>query len=140
MAKILVAFFNCNKDKNNPDAMPIFYEAFVKGLDRAGNQVAVFSHSFFGIDFGKIDAKTATAIKQFEPDICIIFNNSFFDLSEVVDCPIVIYEVDSPRYFSNKDNIKKNPERFLYFIFQEDSRRTLKEDFGVTYFLCAFFF
>ena len=52
--------------------MPIFYEAFVKGLDRAGNQVAVFSHSFFGSDFGKIDAKTA--IKQFEPDICIIFN------------------------------------------------------------------
>ena len=47
MAKILVAFFNCMNDPENPNAMPIFYEAFIRGLDRAGNQVAVFSHGMF---------------------------------------------------------------------------------------------
>lgn len=53
MAKILVAFFNCMNDPENPNAMPIFYEAFIRGLDRAGNQVAVFSHGMFGMDFGR---------------------------------------------------------------------------------------
>ena len=133
MANILVAFYNCMKDSENPNAMPLFYEAFIQGLDRAGNQVAVFSHSLFGVDFGDIDQTTKSAIQQFSPDICFIFNNSFYDISEVVDCPIVIYEVDSPRYFSNKNSIKNNPDRYLYFIFQKDSRKTLHEEYGINF-------
>lgn len=131
MSKILVAFYNCIEDPNNPDAMPIFYEAFVNGLDREGNEVAIFSHRMFGMDFGEIDAMTREEIKLFSPDICFIFNNSFYDLSDIVDCPIIIYEVDSPRYFSNKESIRKNPDRYLYFIFQEDSRKTLMEEYAI---------
>lgn len=67
----------------------------------------------------------------FAPDLCIIFNNSFYNLADVVDSPIVIYEVDSPRYFSNKADIKEKPDRYLYFVFQEESRKALKEDYGV---------
>ena len=78
-----------------------------------------------------IDEDTKNEICGFDPDLCIIFNNSFFDLAEVVDCPIIIYEVDSPLYFSNKDDIRKKPDRYLYFIFQEESRKALKEDYGV---------
>ena len=132
MAKILVAFFNCMNDPENPNAMPIFYEAFIRGLDRAGNQVAVFSHGMFGMDFWEIDPMTKASIQQLDPDICFIFNNSFFDISDVVDCPIVIYEVDSPRYFANKSSIRKNPDRYLYYIFQEDSRKTLQEEYGIS--------
>ena len=40
--------------------------------------------------------------------------------------------MDSPRYFSNKENIRRNPERYLYFIFQEDSRAILKENFEIS--------
>lgn len=131
MAKILVAFYNCIDDQDNPNAMPIFYEAFVNGLDRVGNEVAIFSHRMFGADFGGIDAVTREEIRQFSPNICFIFNNSFYDLSEVVECPIIIYEVDSPRYFSNKESIRKNPDRYSYFIFQEDSRKTLMDEYGI---------
>lgn len=131
MAKILVTFFNCMKDPENPNAMPLFYETFIKGLDKAGNEIAIFSHRMFGLDFGEIDEETEKVIVDFAPDICFIFNNSFYDLSGIVSCPIVIYEVDSPRYFSNKECIKKNPDRYLFFIFQQDSRKTLKEIYGI---------
>lgn len=131
MAKILVAFFNGIEDPENLNAKPIFYEAFINGLDKSGNEVAVFTHGMFGMDFGEIDENTKQLIVDFKPDICFVFNNSFFDISEVVSCPIVIYEVDSPRYFSNKENIRKNPERYLYFVAQEDSIQTLKEEYSV---------
>lgn len=131
MAKILVAFFNCIDDLGNPNAMPAFYEAFVNGLDSVGNEVAVFSHKMFGTNFKPIDDATEQVIKEFAPDICFVFNNSFYDISDVVNCPIVIYEVDSPRYYSNKESIKCKPDRYLYFIYQEDSRRTLIEEYGV---------
>jgi hypothetical protein len=127
MAKILIAF----------------YEAFVQGLDCAGNEIALLSHSLFDMDFSDIDDMTGKVIHDFRPDICFIFNNSFYDISQVVDCPIIIYEVDSPRYFANKDNIRKHPDRYLYFIIQEDSRKTLKEDYGVSenqIFYVPFFF
>lgn len=132
MAKILVAFFNCIDDAQNKNAMPIFYEGFIKGLDAAGNNVAVFSHKGFGQDFGEIDDNTRAFVTEFEPDLCIIFNNSFYDLSSVVSCPIVIYEVDSPRYFSNKQRIRDNPDRYLFFILQSDSRKPLMEEYGVS--------
>lgn len=86
MAKVLVAFHNGIVDEKNPEAMPAFYEAFIRGLDSAGNQVVVYSHGMFGADFGEIDEDIKNEICGFEPDICIIFNNSFFDLAEVVDC------------------------------------------------------
>lgn len=131
MAKILVAFFNAIEDKKNPNALPLFYEAFIEGLDKFGNDIMLFSHKMFGLDFGEIDENTKNAIVEFKPDICFIFNNSFYDISEIVNCPIVIYEVDSPRYFSNKLSIQKKPDRYLYFIYQEDSRITLVNDYGV---------
>ena len=43
MAKVLVAFYNGVSDEKNPSAMPVFYEAFIQGLDRAGNQVITCS-------------------------------------------------------------------------------------------------
>lgn len=97
-----------------------------------GNEIAMFSHDLFGVDFGEMDAETKRAICDFAPDICFVFNNCFYDLANVVDCPIVIYEVDSPRYFSNKEDIRQHPDRYLYFIIQEDSRKILKEDYGVS--------
>lgn len=131
MAKILLAFYNTIVDEENPNAMPLFYEAFTEGLDKAGNDIMIFSHKMFGTNFGEIDEKTKMVITDFEPDICFIFNNAFYDISEIVSCPIVIYEVDSPRYYSNKISIQKKPDRYLYFICQEDSRATLVSDYGV---------
>lgn len=131
MARILIAFYNCISDEQNPKAMPIFYESFINGLDKAGNDIFMVPHNFFGINFGNIEGDMKRCILDFQPDICFLFNNSFYDLAEVVDCPIVIFEVDSPRYFSNKKEIKSHPDRYLYFIIQQDSRKILMEEFSV---------
>ena len=132
MSKVLVAFYNGIEDEDDENALPIFYESLVKGLHNEENDVAIFSHKFFGVDFPKIDLETETIIKEFNPDICIIFNNCFFDLSDVINCPIVIWRVDSPQYYANKNCIKSNPERYIHFILSEDVQKILMRDFGVS--------
>lgn len=131
MANILIAFFNGINDESNPNAIPMFYEGFINRLDEAGNSVLSIPHHLFGRDFPEIDQGTKDAILAFKPDICFIFNNSFFDLADIVECPIVIYEVDSPRYFANKEAIRNHPDRYLYFVIQTANKEVLKKDFGI---------
>lgn len=131
MAKILIAFYNGLYDKNDLSVMPSFYETFINGLKEAGNETLVFMSKFWGVDHGEIKADIKKEILEYSPDVCFLFNNAFYDLSNVVDCPIVIYEVDSPRYYFNKKSIKKCPNRYLYFIAQETSRKILMEEFAV---------
>lgn len=132
MANILMAFHNGVVDENNPNALPIFYESFIDGLDKAGNVVYIFSHQFFGLDFGAINDESKAYIQSLNLDICFLFNNCFYDLSEIVDCPIVIYEVDSPAYFSNKNILRQKTDRFLYFAVQTDSVKKIQDEFGVS--------
>lgn len=131
MSRILLAFYNGIEDTENENAMPMFYETFIKGLNAYGNKVMVFTHRSFGHNFNAIDNKSKQTVLDFSPDICILFNNAFYDISSVVDCPIVIYEVDSPLFYSNKEAIRKNTDRFLYFIEQSSSREILIEQYGI---------
>ena len=48
MARVLMAFYNGVEDPTNSNALPAYYEAFVNGLDEAGNEVAVISHRLWG--------------------------------------------------------------------------------------------
>ena len=132
MANIFIAFFNGVEDEGNPNALPIFYESFIKEMDKVGNDLYVIAHHYWGVDFGEIDVELEQQIKKFDPDVCFIFNNSFYDLANVVDCPIIIYEVDSPIYFSNKEKLCRNPERYLYFAAQTSSIATIHDEFGVS--------
>lgn len=131
MARILVTFFNGMYDENDSSVMPIFYEGFIRGLENAGNCVAAVSHPWFGAEFGPINDELKKSIIDFAPDICFSFNNCFYDLSDVVECPIIIYEVDSPVYFSNKEIIRSKPDRFLYFLMQSSSVDVMIKQFGV---------
>jgi len=131
MAKIFISFFNGVYDEQDQTKMPCFYESFIKGLMNEGNDILLFHHkNFFGLP-GKIHQSIEDKIKKFEPDLVILFNNNFYDISETVECPIVIYEVDSPKYYSCKEVIKRKPDRFFYFVAQDKSIEVLKSDFLV---------
>lgn len=132
MANIFVAFYNGISDPENPNAMPIFYQGFIEGLIKAGNNVYTVAHSCFGCDFEQIDEDLKEQIKRLKLDICFIFSNAFYDLSDIVDCPIVIYEADTPIYYSNKEVLKRKPERFIYFVAQTDSAAVIQREFGVS--------
>lgn len=118
MAKVFLAFYNGIRGAEDSFAMPIFYEAFIKGLENNGNDVFAVMHPTWNADFIKdaIPEKLLEEIKDFNPDVIFLFNNNFYDLSEYFDCPIVVYEVDSPIYYRNKESLKAKPDRFNYFV------------------------
>ncbi len=133
MAKIFLGFFNGLKDVNNPKALPLFYEGLIKGFRDCGNDVFAIVHSNWGANFTKdgIPKALLKEIQEFNPDLILLFNNSFYDLTKHFDCPIIVYEVDSPLYYRNIDSIKQNPSRYKFFVCQSSSADILISDFGV---------
>ena len=131
MARIFLSFFNGIQCEDDENVMPAFYEAFCNGLKQNGNDVFVVMHLYWGKNLGKAPALLLKEIKNFNPDLIILFNNAFYDLSKDFDCPIVVYGVDSPLYYSNKECLKKNPQRYTIFELQEASAETLRQDFNI---------
>ena len=115
MAKVFLSFFNDMYDARIPEKMPCFYEAFIKGLQKSGNDVLYYMMTkFVSEDFGRAPHLVLKKIKSFNPDIIILFNNCFYDISDDFSCPIVVYSVDSPLYFSNKKALSTKKNRFIY--------------------------
>lgn len=131
MAKIFVAFFAGNDYGKTSSAIGPFYESFITSLNERGHKVAIIAHTHFGaIEWGGYDANLARELKNFNPDLCIIFNNAFWDIGDIVNCPILIYSSDSVLYFANQSCIKNNPARYLFMV-DKSSKKVLIEDFGV---------
>lgn len=132
MAKIFIAFFNAIPQEDHlSNAVPCFYEAFIKELSELGNDLFVVHHNKFFGDYGPLPFELKKEIKQFSPDFALIFNNSFFDLSKDFDFPIYIYEVDSFKYYSNIDILKEKKDRFKYIVPQTSSIALLNNYLGI---------
>lgn len=127
MAKIFVAMQNV-AGKTGLNVMPPFYEAFVNGLKEHGNDVLCFHFNTIRRQFvSVIPDCIKNQMIEFDPDVCIIFNNNFWDITEFISCPIVIYDVDSPLYFLHGDSIKENIERYFFVTSQAESVQIIKE-------------
>ena len=111
--------------------MPCFYEAFVKGLRDAGNALLVF-HGAWGRPFqGETARRLLDEARAWAPDLVIAFNNYGPDWAAALDCPVAVYEVDSPLYYQNCECLRARPERYSFFVLQERSREVLVDRFGV---------
>ena len=119
MSRILLSFFNGINDSNNINAMPCFYESFIDELHQRGNSLLVYHHKNWAKDFDDLDVLIKQEIDAFNPDFAIIFNNNFYDISTTFDFPIIIYDVDSPLYFKNKESLLKKG-RFKFITSQEE--------------------
>ena len=114
--------------------MPAFYESFINGLKNLGNDVLIYNQATintWGKNLEECPKNIADEIKNFSPDCAFLFNNSFYDISNIIDCPIIVYEVDTPMYYSNKNNLKANPNRYHFFVSQTESTRIIKEMYNV---------
>lgn len=131
MAKIFLSFYNGVQNPADPRAMPLFYESFIQGLKQQGHEIFAFMGATFEHDFSNIPAGLLKQMKDFNPDLIFHFNNYFYDISQEFDCPIVIYEVDSPLYYSNPDRLKQNPSRYKFFVASSSSIEILENDFRV---------
>ena len=140
MAKVFLSFFNALHDARFPEKMPCFYEAFIKGLQKLGNDVLYYMMTkFVSDDFGRAPQLVLKKIKNFHPDIIILFNNCFYDISNDFSCPIIVYSVDSPIYFSNKNSLKHKTST-LYMIDDENFFPVLKNDYGAKNIILTPFF
>jgi len=140
MAKIFVSF-RTGLVKNKAPIGP-YYEGLFRSLVRNGNDVLYFNGSEFlkdswngsntlknNLDVEKIENK----IKKFNPDLVITFNyTTYKNLHKIVDCPICIWDADLPYYFSDKDTIKDNLDRFYFLCFSEHNLSLSHELFGAS--------
>lgn len=131
MANIFIAFYNAVSDPDNQSAMPCYYETFINSLEKLGNKLFVYTRKKYNIDFNNIPKNLLSQIQDFNPDLIILFNNAFYDVSKHFDCPIIIYEVDSPLLYLNKEGLMENISRYKFFVPQTESLKILKEQFCV---------
>ena len=131
MTRIFVSFFSGVNDPLNKAAIPCFYESFLNGLKKTGCEVLAYVTKAFAADYKKIPDELLCKIKKFDPELIILFNNAFYDISNKFECPILIYEVDSPLYYSNKEAIKQKPDRYKFAVCQEESAKILNNEFKV---------
>lgn len=129
MAKIFLSFYNAIKDPANDQAMPGFYESFIKGLVEAGNEVMISTFSPQNVcwDFPVPPKPVEEKVRKFSPDLAILFNNCGYQWEHLLDCPILVYEVDSPLLYHNKKNLEQSPGRFHFVVPQPSSLNVLRE-------------
>lgn len=112
--------------------MPCFYESLLTGLQQQGHHLIYYSHAQWARDFdAPLPKEFQACLQEMQPDLVILFNNAFYDISRLVSCPIVVYEVDSLRYLSNKQAIRDNPQRYHFVVPQSGSAQLLQEHLGV---------
>ena len=130
MARCFVAFYNAIKDRRNT-VVQCFYESFINGLIKSGNDVLVETTDIWNFSEIECPSNITKKIKDFNPDVCFLFNNCFYDISNIVECPIVVYEVDSFLFYKNKTVLYNNPNRFYYFVPQTSSFDILQQELHV---------
>lgn len=128
MAKILLSFFSGIRH-DNEYKIGVFYEGLSNALKRNGNDVLQLVTSDFlptpwgGNNKSSIYHKkyVTNSIKKFNPDLIISFNNSLVDgVEKAFDCPIIIWDSDSLKYFNNKNQLLKNKDRYIFFAFSSN--------------------
>lgn len=103
---------------------PAFYEGLIDSLIENGNDVFhlvtndILASPWNGTNkpySARVKTHVHEKIKEFNPDVVIAFNNSCVeDIETLFDGPILLWDVDSVKYFNDKDVIRKNPNRYHY--------------------------
>ena len=133
MARILVSFYNFAIGDKDFNIIPTFYSSFINGLKMSGNDVLCFFHKTVNRQFiENIPNEYENKIITFNPDLCIFFNNSFWNIAEIVDCPIIIYDVDSANTFCHKDYIISNNDRFKFVTIQSSGYEQLEKTLNIS--------
>ena len=130
---------------NKEEDLYCFYESFINSLIQEGNEVLVVNNAFFvqsrhqffvGVEQSKTSysiglniEKLEEQIKQFDPELVISFNNILYrNLPKLVNCPLVIWIVDSFAFLCNLDILQQNIERYHVFVASNEERQFIVEN------------
>ena len=138
MSKILVSF--PAENINGKYYFYAFYEGLITALKRNGNDVYYMVANEFIENYSArtndipsdLDAdKLDKYIKKINPDLVISFNNfRYKNLHTFLDCPFIVWGVDSVPFFSDKENLKQFHNRYLFFANNEEDIRPLRDAFN----------
>ena len=125
MSKILISFFS-GFYHNDEIQVGTFYDGLSKALIRNGNKVLLLAtDDFLPIAWNGYNRPSRyhkhyihNKIKKFDPDLVITFNNSFIEGAEhIVNCPSIVWDSDTFKYFNEKEKLIKNKERYTFLSF-----------------------
>ncbi len=122
-----------------------FYEGFINSLIKSGNKVLIINNAFWIKDRATIHAGVETSkteydefldierleekIKDFKPELVISFNNVLYrNLVQIVNCPVVLWIIDSFSYLSNFDILKENIEKYYIFVASKEEYQFIIEN------------
>lgn len=134
MAKIVFIiydFWGCQREGNF--VYPPFYDGLIQEFLKNGNDVYCYIRPIVNrkYDFsGPIPSILLKELRQIDPDLFIIINNQFWDVSDYFQCPIVCYSVDSPLFYGNLDLLKQKKDRFKFVVQQSAEINLLNEIIG----------
>lgn len=118
---------------NGEVRVPLFYEIFINHFKKIGWNIYVFISDVHPYDYQMmIPNEVLDLFSRIHFDLCILFNNTFWDISSKVDCPIVIYDVDYPGFLYNKKSLLNNKGRYKYIETQIENRNLLVNEFDVS--------
>jgi spore maturation protein CgeB len=134
-----IAIFNFTPIKVNGRWKNLhYYNSFILAFKQRGHNVLNFITNDIlcdpwnghNVSISKnIERAVELSLKKFKPDLIISFNNSKINIIEKFDCPIVIAEADTVKYFSDKDSIKTNVNRYHFFYFTKNGSKEMIDFF-----------
>lgn len=131
MANIVVAIFNPLIRQNG---LYPYFETFFNVLNECGNNILCFQKIAAETSMDtEIPVEYLNKIQEFNPDLFILVNNQFWDISKHFDIPIIIYDVDSPNVYCNIDILKKNIDRYKYLCITKSGVDLIHEIIGCDY-------
>ena len=131
MANIVVSFFNSLIQLGDKNGCAPYYQAFLQGLRDSGNNVLCFQFlKQQVVNDERIPEEYLEKIKAFNPDIFIFFNNQFWLIQKEFNCPVYIYDVDSPTGYCNSNLIKDNINNYKFITQQTDGADMIIDSLG----------
>lgn len=120
MTKILIFFKSIGGSSK--------FESFASFLSENGNDVLLINAK--DLSHNTIEKK----IVIFDPSVVISVNNTVpGGIFDTLDCPILIYDADSPKFAENKEIIIKNHNKsnVFFLLYQSNSLDLYKRSIGV---------
>lgn len=107
------------------------YKAVINLIADAGNEVLCIDCTWGSGK--KIPDEVVSKITDFAPDLCLIFNYGFWDLSNYVDCRFAFFDIDAIDDISLATNylIRNKIDRSIFFVVDKESYKKVIDSFGV---------
>ena len=133
MARIFITGYDLDQEnvKSIETNHKNFYYTLTSLLSDAGNDVLCVDCKWERNK--KIPQNLVDRLKSFDPELCVILNYGFWDLTDYVDCKFIYCDIDSAQDVSLQTNylIRNTIEKCLFLTTEYAEKERIEETFGI---------